>query len=245
MSRLHSWLKTLRNKIAVFGVYLQDQYFSEMLDTRLRPIVKSPDMPKLIRDLQAIWENEQQRRLEFYDWVTPDMKAEFIDGEIIVHSPVRKKHNAITGWLYSLLNVYVMKHDLGFVGIEKIMTRFERNDYEPDIVFFGKEKAGTLEDDQTIFPVPDFIVEVISDSTEARDRGVKFLDYALHGVGEYWIIDPETETVEQYLLQEGEYVLKATLVKGSLESMVIKGFQIPVRAIFDREAQLKALGEIS
>lgn len=219
--------------------------YDEMrLDKRLRPIVKSPDLPRLLRDLQAIWESEQQRRQEFYDWVTPEMKAEFIDGEVIVHSPVRKKHNAITGWLYSLLNNYVLKNSLGFVGIEKIMIRLERNDYEPDIVFFGNEKTAGLLDNQTIFPVPDFIVEVISDSTEERDRGVKFVDYALHQVGEYWIIDPETETVEQYLLQDGEYALKASLTKGSLESPVIKGFQIPVRAIFDLEEQIKALKEM-
>ena len=106
------------------------------LDHRLRPIVKSPDMPQLIRDLQAIWEEEQQRRAEFYNWVTPNVKAEFIDGEVVVHSPVRKKHNAISGALYTMMNVYVIKNGLGFVGIEKIMARFERNDYEPDIVFF-------------------------------------------------------------------------------------------------------------
>lgn len=216
-------------------------YDEMMLDKRLRPIVKSPDMPKLLRDLQAIWVREQQQRQEFYDWVTPEMKAEFIDGEVIVHSPVRKKHNAITGALFKLLDTYCIKNDLGFVGIEKIMTRFERNDYEPDIVFFGKEKAVKLSDDQTIFPVPDFIVEVISDSTEARDRGVKFTDYALHQVREYWIIDPETETVEQYVLQDGEYALKAAITKGSLESLAIKGFQIPVRAIFDQAEQIEAL----
>jgi hypothetical protein len=34
-----------------------------VLDKRLRPIVKSPDMPKLMRDLQEIWEEEQRRRV--------------------------------------------------------------------------------------------------------------------------------------------------------------------------------------
>lgn len=211
------------------------------LDHRLRTIVKSPDMPQLIRDLQAIWEEEQQRRAEFYNWVTPSMKAEFIDGEVVVHSPVRKKHNAITGAIFKLLDTYCIKRQLGFVGIEKIMTRFERNDYEPDIVFFGKEKTAALHDDQTIFPVPDFIVEVLSDSTEERDRGVKFRDYALHHVAEYWIIDAETETLEQYRLVDNEYVLVATFQKGVVECSVIPGFNIPVRAIFDPTVQVETL----
>ncbi len=211
------------------------------LDQRLRPIVKSPDMPQLMRDLQAIWEEEQQRRTEFYNWVTPNVKAEFIDGEVVVHSPVRKKHNAITGAIFKLLDTYCIKRQLGFVGIEKIMARFERNDYEPDIVFFGKEKTAALHDDQTIFPVPDFIVEVLSDSTEERDRGVKFRDYALHHVAEYWIIDAETETLEQYRLVGDEYVLVATFQKGVVECSVIPGFKIPVRAIFDQAVQVETL----
>lgn len=70
-----------------------------VLDKRLRPIVKSPDMPQLLRELQDIWEAEQLRRNDFYDWVNPNVKAEFIDGEVVVHSPVRLKHNLVTGAL--------------------------------------------------------------------------------------------------------------------------------------------------
>lgn len=215
-----------------------------VLDKRLRPIVKSPDMPQLIRELQEIWEAEQLRRNDFYDWVSPDIKAEFIDGEVVVHSPVRLKHNLVTGALFKLLDTYVLQNRLGFVGIEKIMSRFTRNDYEPDIVFFGKEKSAQFQSEQTIFPVPDFIVEVLSDSTEERDRGVKFTDYALHQVAEYWIIDAETETIEQYLLEDGSFRLHASLQNGLIESRVVAGFRIPVRAIFDGDQQIMALKAI-
>lgn len=33
-----------------------------------------------------------------------------------------------------------------------------------------------------------------------RDRGIKFIDYALHGISEYWIIDPDKKTIEQYIV---------------------------------------------
>lgn len=55
------------------------------------------------------------------------------------------------------------------------------------------------------FPVPDLAVEVLSPSTEARDRGVKFEDYAANRVGEYWIISTEEATVEQFVLEKGTY----------------------------------------
>ena len=41
-----------------------------------------------------------------------------------------------------------------------------------------------------LFPAPDFAVEVLSPSTQKNNRGIKFDDYALHNVSEYWIIDP-------------------------------------------------------
>ena len=93
------------------------------------------------------------------------------------------------------------------------------------------------------FPAPDLVVEVISESTEQNDRGVKFDDDAAHGVAEYWIIDPDAETLEQYLLPEGGdiYRLAIKAMTGKVRSAAIPGFEIPVRAIFDPEANQAVL----
>ncbi len=187
---------------------------------------------------------EAERRLLFYNEITEQEKAEFIMGEIIVHSPVRIEHNEATGLLYNLLSTYVRIHKLGKTGIEKILIRLTRNDYEPDICFFGKEKAANIKPKQTIFPAPDFVVEVLSDSTEKRDKGIKFLDYAAHQVQEYWIIDAEEGFVEQYILTNGEYVLYEKKHDGEIESIVIEGFKIPVKAIFDEEVNTETLGKL-
>jgi len=87
-------------------------------------------------------------------------------------------------------------------------------------------------------------VEVLSESTEALDRGIKFEDYAAHGVGEYWIVDPDQETIEQYLLHEGAYRLAVKVKTGSIASAVVTGFEIPVRAVFDAATQLATLQAI-
>lgn len=76
-------------------------------------------------------------------------------------------------------------------------------------------------------------VEVLSASTAANDRGVKFDDYAAHGVTEYWIIDPDTEIVEQYRLAGEIYELAIKAQTGELRSFAPPGFLIPVRAIFE------------
>ena len=95
---------------------------------------------------------------------------------------------------------------------------------------------------QMQFPAPDFVAEVVSPSTEHNDKVIKFEDYAAHGIHEYWIIDPETETVEQYLVgDDSSYKLQIKATTGVLTSRVIQGFSIPVRAIFDEAENLAAL----
>lgn len=138
---------------------------------------------------------------------------------------------------------FISTRDLGYVGYEKIMVSLTRNDYEPDICYFGPAKAATFTPDQMRFPAPDLVVEVISQSIEQNDRGVKFEDYAAHGVSEYWIIDPDAETLEQYHLAEGEdsYRLVIKAMTGQVLSFAIPGFEIPVRAVFDPAINQAAL----
>ncbi|MFY7908457.1 MAG: Uma2 family endonuclease [Emticicia sp.] len=207
----------------------------------LDKIMDLPDAPALVKQVAEKLNDENQRRQKFYNDIDEQIKVEFINGEIITHSPVRREHNEATGLLYQLINVYVRKNKLGFVGFEKIMTTFTRNDYEPDIVFFNTEKSKSFTKKQVLFPVPDFIVEVLSDGTKDKDRGVKFTDYENHKVGEYWIIDAEKEVVEQYLISNGQYELVLKSSNGSIKSSVIEGFEIPIKAIFDEEHNLEAM----
>lgn len=207
----------------------------------LDKIMDLPDAPALVKQVVEKLNDETQRRQKFYNDIDEQMKVEFINGEIITHSPVRREHNEATGLLYQLINVYVRKNKLGFVGFEKIMTTFTRNDYEPDIVFFNTEKSKSFTKKQVLFPVPDFIVEVLSDGTKDKDRGIKFTDYENHKVGEYWIIDAEKEVVEQYLISNGQYELILKSSNGVIKSQVIEGFEIPIKAIFDEEFNLETL----
>lgn len=204
-------------------------------------ILDDPAAPALVARLQSALEEERRRRQQFYQDIDDDIKAEFINGEVIVHSPVKKEHAEVAKFLVLLLDLFTRTAKLGFVGYEKIMSTFSRNDYEPDIVFFGREKADTFQKGQWKFPPPDFIVEVLSESTEERDRGVKFEDYAAHGVAEYWIIDPMEESVEQYFLHEGRYKLHLKADQGTISSRVVTGFSIDIRAMFDEEANLQEL----
>jgi Uma2 family endonuclease len=204
-------------------------------------ISSEPDAYFLLDKVKEMLNAEKVKRIAFYNDITEQQKMEFINGQIVVHSPVMKRHNTASLLLASMINIYVLKNKLGFVGIEKIMITLTRNDYEPDICFFKNEKADLFHSKQTLFPAPDFIVEILSEGTKERDRGVKFKDYQAHGVEEYWIIDADKQFVEQYILTNGEYELHLKSSEGSIKSTTIDGFQIPIQAIFDEAINLQAI----
>lgn len=210
----------------------------------VKQLLQSPRLVGYFEEIKQILEEERKRRQQFYDTITEEQKAEFINGEIIMHSPAKLKHLQIGQRLFILVSEYVTTRKLGWVGYEKMMISLTRNDYEPDLCFFCKEKADQFTLDQWQFPAPDFIVEILSQSTEKRDRDDKFIDYATHGVAEYWIIDPTEEFVEQYQLEGSTYKLLRKLDAGILKSIAIPEFEIPVRALFDEDEQKRALQNI-
>lgn len=214
------------------------------MDTILKELKQRPNLKSLVQELNQFIQEEEKLRQAFYNVITEEDKAEFINGEVIMHSPVKRVHGLSMVFLLKLLSTYVDEHDLGEVDAEKRMIELTRNSYEPDIVFFLKDKVAHFTGNQMLFPAPDFIVEILSPSTEKNDRGVKFVDYALHSVGEYWVIDPEQKTVEQYKLQEGQYALVLKAESGTITSHVIQGFSIPIKAIFDKKENKLALQSI-
>ena len=210
----------------------------------MQRLVESPQLPVHVQELESLLRAERARRERFYEEMSEEQKAEFINGEVIVHTPVKWHHTTASRNLLVLLDTFVSKYNLGCVGHEKVLVTLTRNDYEPDVVYFGPEKARALAPDQVKFPAPDLVVEVLSPSTEEHDRGIKFLDYAAHGVAEYWIVDPETEMVEQYVLEGNAFRLRVKTDTGTIQSVVLAGFVIPVRAIFDESEKIAALGAI-
>ena len=214
------------------------------MDALIEELKQKPYLKLLLNELTQLLEKEDLLRQEFHNTIYESDKAEFINGEVIMHSPVKWQHAGVSGLIFSLMNYYVIMKNCGKVGMEKLMIQLTRNSYEPDIVFFKKEKADTFTAGQMLFPAPDLIVEVLSPSTEKNDRGVKFIDYALHGVMEYWIIAPTQQSAEQYFLQEDVYMLEFKGKNGVLSSKSIEGFSIPVAAIFNEQENMKALQQI-
>jgi len=208
-------------------------------------ILSLPNAPKILDEINIKLSEEQKKREKFYEEITEQEKAEFINGEVIIHSPVMKEHNDSASSLHRLISLFTLKFKLGYVGFDKVMITLTRNDYEPDICFFSSKKSKNFKKGQCLFPAPDLVVEVLSKSTAKNDRKLKFKDYEAHEILEYWIIDPNKEVLEQYRLNKKkayELILKSK--DGRVESKAIKGFKIDIESIFDDEENLKEVEKI-
>ncbi len=211
------------------------------LEATLEPLLHSPRLPEIVDALQAHIRAESAARQRFYQEMTDAEKVEFIEGVTILHSPAREVHLVVRDHIHFLLSAYVRLHNLGAVRGEKCLCVFPRNDYEPDVVFFGSEKAAQFRPSTMKFPVPDLAVEILSDSTAQRDRGVKFEDYEAHGVQEYWLVEAEQQWVEQYLLRDGRFELTLKSGTGEIASPTIRGLRLPLGAFFGEAENVAAL----
>jgi Uma2 family endonuclease len=204
----------------------------------------APELPLLLKAGAFQLEHEALARSEFRDWLKPETKAEFINGEKIVHSPARYIHTRVLWFLAKILDAHVTAHDLGIVMVEKVLVGLSRNDYEPDIVFYRKERCAKFDDELMVYPAPDLVVEILSKTTEVRDTGVKYRDYAAHEIPEYWIVDPSAKTLQRYTNERGSYILQPLNLDQLIRSPLFPDLEIPLNAIFDSAANKQFVDKI-
>jgi len=231
------------NKIdIIMGIsQLNQKEHKELLDK----IFNLSNPKDFLQEVQKKLEEERKKREYFYNEVAEFKKSEFILGKIIIHSPVKKEHNDVLKNLLRVIDNYVVKNNLGYIGIEKVLIALSRNDYEPDLCFFKNEKAKEFKEGQSTFPAPDLVVEILSKSTKSNDYGIKFEDYLAHGVTEYWIIDPIKKVIELYRIDDkNEYELILKSGTGMIKSEIVKGFEIKIQALFDEKSSFEELARI-
>jgi Uma2 family endonuclease len=170
--------------------------------------------------------NGRMTEQQFVDWCDDHTWAEWVDGEVILMSPVNLEHGDIFSFLFTLFRMFVDDHDLGVVYAEPIQVRFAklRSRRSPDLLFISADRKH-IPKESHIEGAPDLIVEIISPDSQSRDYREKFLEYQSAGVREYWIVDPLSNRVEAYTLAQGR---KYQPIEGkdSLKSVVLLGFSI-------------------
>jgi Uma2 family endonuclease len=159
-------------------------------------------------------------------------RNEYMDGEVFAMVGVRQSHNVATGNLYNILR-RELKGTPCRVFIESVKTRVEAANcyFYPDVVV-----TCDLRDRHT----PDFVshpllvVEVLSESTAAFDRGPKFAAYRqLPSLQDYVLIDVAAQRIEVFRRNpENHWVLYDYLMGDNVE-LASLALNLPVADVLD------------
>lgn len=164
---------------------------------------------------------------DFLAAVAEGTRAEWVDGEIVYMTPQTDRHLLISGFLFKVLSGFVERKELGgLVAQAGFQVKLGRSGREPDVFYLAPEHMDRFRRTFVDGPV-DLAVEVISPESRVRDRGDKFREYAQGGVREYWIIDPDAETIDVYRLSRSTtYELVSLGDPPRVTSQVIPGLWI-------------------
>ena len=158
---------------------------------------------------------------------------EVIDGELFMTPAPRPKHQKIVLRLAEELSGFVRKSGLGEVFVAPVDVLLEQHTIlQPDVLFIRQERLAIVKEDAIEGP-PDLVVEVLSPSTFYKDLRKKMTAYSQFGVQEYWIVDPETQTIEVYARRDDKLQLARKFSSGeSLESALLPGLRLAVKDVF-------------
>jgi len=160
--------------------------------------------------------------------------VELSEGRLIMPPHPTYSHQEALKGLLLRLNTFVEEKKLGIIEVAPLPVQLWPGKVrEPDLFFLAKEHADRI--GEQVFGVPDLIIEVTSPGTREVDRGEKFFEYARAGVREYWLVDPDKQTIEVYVLRGGVYEPLGKFSSGErARSELLSGFEVNVDEVFQR-----------
>lgn len=149
--------------------------------------------------------------VEAYRTAPEHMVAEILDGQLSLMPRPRPRHAKAATRLARALGGF-HDPDEGEPGgwvilIEPELHLGSRPDVlDPDLAGWRRARLPEEPEEAAIRTAPDWVCEILSNSTEAMDRGPKRRIYRREGVGHLWLCDPRIQTLEVYRLEGGRWV---------------------------------------
>jgi Uma2 family endonuclease len=183
-------------------------------------MVALPDRLLMSADEYLAWEAGQQERHEYWD------------GEVVAMSGGTKKHNRVAiNWVQQL-NAAIGDRDCEvYINDVKVQVQANRKYFYPDVVV----TCDTGDQDTQLVHYPCLIVEVLSPSTEAVDRGAKFTYYRrFTTLREYILIQPTQPIVEVFSRNQADKWELAEYGMDDVIHLESIGCSIAVKDLYDR-----------
>jgi Uma2 family endonuclease len=174
--------------------------------------------------LQGTWTESEYFALE------TQRRAEFSHGFIEFLPVATLLHHRILGYLYVALREFVAAEYLGEVLLTGVRVRLWPGKFrEPDVLFMHVDHADRMTEEY--WEGADLVMEVVSSGNEDRRRDLKTKreEYALAGIPEYWIVDPELGHITVLTLEGEAYVLHGEFKRGErATSKLLSGFAVDI-----------------
>jgi Uma2 family endonuclease len=177
----------------------------------------------------------EKKKYTYDDYLkTPDDKRyELIEGELYLTPSPITNHQRISRKIEFMLEKFVTENDRGEIFDAPYDVYFDdENVVQPDILFISKERLNII-GEKNLQGAPDLVIEILSENSAYRDIIQKKKLYAKYGVKEYWIVVPGEKTIDIHILKDKTYQIYKTLGEDdTLESQILKGFKMELKAIF-------------
>jgi Uma2 family endonuclease len=162
-----------------------------------------------------------------------DKRYEILEGELYVVPAPNTRHQRIIKRLLTVLMQEIEQKDHGeLFSAPYDVVLSEENIVQPDILFIRKERLSLI-GEANLAAAPDLIIEVLSPGTRKKDLDVKRKVYARFGVQEYWIVDPEGNTVEILIWNESGYITAGIYgATDRLRSPLFPELDLPLASLF-------------
>ena len=172
---------------------------------------------------------------EFLSLDETDGKWELDDGVLFIMATGTPDHQFLISEIIWNLRNYLNGFDEPpaqfYHEITTVLSRQLQRAPEPDIVIILNERRDIVGRSRVEAP-PDIAIEILS-TDRNRDLVRKRQIYAEAGVLEYWLTDPDNDTVTQLELRDSEYVERAALgANDTLTTPLLPGLSIPLATIF-------------
>jgi Uma2 family endonuclease len=170
---------------------------------------------------------------EDYALLPEDRRYEVVDGELLLTPAPSLNHQDVVLRLARILAEFIEASRLGNVYVAPCDVVLSAHDVvQPDVLFVSAERRAILEE-KYVGGAPDLVVEVLSPSTESRDRVGKAKRYATFGVREMWLVDPAAKTIEVLVNSEEGFRSEALYgEKDTVRSMILPGLEFPAAPVF-------------
>jgi Uma2 family endonuclease len=163
-------------------------------------------------------------------------RYELVEGELFVGAAPIPLHQRIILRLSAPLSLHVRERRLGEVFVAPCDIVFAPSTVlEPDIFFVSTARSHIVGEKYLTGP-PDLVVEVLSEGSARLDRHIKFKQYALYGVPDYWLIDPYGRTLQIFRLHGDERQYGPAQLLGftdTLTSPLFPGFSLPLASLWE------------